>query len=347
MATHNVASWETWKPEIDTFIDDEAGSMPKPVYDQLFSTEQTDRLQRTDVGYSGLNPMIEVGEDGDSVEDSNLQGYKTVYSSRVFRKKTTFSSGLFETDQHGEVEKLARGLPRAVQYSRNLNIMGMLRNSFTTVSPSGLSTVGGDGKALISGLHPRKDGGSAQSNTFGDGVQRPLTLDNVLLLEDQLIAVVSNSGNLMTVGDESNNKLLVVSPYQREAAFQIAGVDGPDMKPDTNENDINYIRKGEKYDVLVTKWLSYEAAKQADGITFAKTSSSNFYDKMWFIVDTTNVKDYFKLYIRKGYASGQFDDEIQKSNQALVKYGYDKYMFGFSGWFPIAGSKGDGTTYSA
>lgn len=333
-----TANWEVWKPEIEAYIKDEQDNMPKSVYRDIFSVETTNRLTTPDKGWSGYNPMEEVGEMGDAVSDEAIDGYKFTYSRRSYRKSATFSSDLMETDQTGEVIKKAKSFANVTEYSRNLHAFSVIRRMTDATKTYGDS-------APLVGAHVRKDGGGTQYNTFTDLVQRPLTYDNVLALQDVLISNVSNSGNLMTAGDIGRNKVLFGSPYLRETLFQIAGVEGPDMKPGTDENDANYIRKGDKFDVLILPWITYEAAKQAGETgSITKSSNSNYWDKMWGIMDVNLVKSFFRLLIAEGYE--KYDEEITKSNQALTKYVYDKYDFGVSNWMGFAGSLGNGTELS-
>lgn len=335
---HTTQKWQVWKPEIDAYITDEEDQLPMGAHEEIFTVSSTDRLSVNELTDSGFGPMQEVGEQGDAVEDEALEGYEYNYVRKNYRKKAVFTKVLMDTDQADEIEKRARDLTRSVRYSRELNIFGMLRNAWNS------SITYGDGKTLVSLSHPRKDGGTSQANTFSDGVQQPLTYDNVKIAQDQMISVVSNTGNLMNVSNPGANKCIIVNPYLREAAFQIAGVEGPDMEPDTADNNSNYFRKGEKFDVLVVDWLSYEAARQAGETAVAKTSSSNFYDTMWGIVDKDMAKRYFKVYEQKGYP--YYDDDVNKDNESLIKYAYDGYTFGNTAWYPIFLSKGDSSTFS-
>jgi hypothetical protein len=336
---HTTGSFQTWKPEIDAYITDEESNLPMGSFSEIFSVDSTNRLSVNEVTDSGFGPMDEVGEQGDAVEDAALEGYTYNYIRKNFRKKAIFSKVLMDTDQSGEIEKRARDLPRAVKYSRELNIWSMVRNAWSQ------SYLFGDGKSLVSTAHPRKDGGTSQTNTFNSGVQKTLTYDNALELQDVLLSLVSNTGNLMNVAAPGRNKCLVVGTYLREQAFQIAGVEGAEKEPDTMDNNSNYFRKGDKFDVLVVDWLTYEAAKQAGETTVAKTSASNYWDTMWGIVDRDLAKRYFKVKEQKGYP--YYDDDINKDNESLIKFAYDAYTFGNTAYYPIALSKGDATTFSS
>lgn len=326
---HLVTNWNAHRPEIDAYVKDESNKMPAPMYSKLFDVETTPMLESTEFGWSGFGPMVEVGEMGDSVEDESKEGYSYTFVRRAYRKHAVFSSDLAETGQSLKIEQIARDLPRTLMYTRELNVFGMLRNAFNPLY------TWGDGKTLASVAHPLKNGSGTQANTFSDGVQLPLDLENVKILQDVMYNMVSNSGNLLNIGEKP---ILFFTPNNRVKAFEIAE---SDLK--SAENEKNYW-KGNLYDLMEIPWMKYEAAKQAGEITAAKSSSSNFYDSMWGLIDPTLAKKYFKVKIASGYA--KYTDKVREQNQALVKYAYDKYTWGTTGYYPIVISKGDNSTYA-
>jgi hypothetical protein len=334
-----VGNWQTWKPEIDTFVEDEKDNLPENLYERVFSVKKVDRLQIEEVNYSGFGPMIEVGELGDAVDDEAKEGYKYAYQRKVYRKSATFSSDLMETDQtRGTVEEIGRDFARVAWYSRNLNGFSLFRNAWNSLYTYG------DGQEVVSVSHPRKDGGGNQGNTFTDGVQRALDYDNALSLQDVLMTNLSNTGNLLGTGAPGKNKVLFGPIPLKEQLFQIAGVEGPEGEPDTAENNTNWFRRGDKFDVLLIPWIGWEAATQAGDTTVAKTASTNYWDSMWGIMDAECAKKYVKMFVAQGYE--KYDEEITKANQALIKYVYDKYTWGMTHWIWLAASKGDNSTYT-
>ena len=332
--------FETWKPEIDLFISDELDNTPQTVIEKLFSVQSTNRLQKSEITYSGFMPMHEVSENGEAIENQLLEGYRTNYVRQNWRDYVVFTKNLLDTDQSDTVKSMAQDLARTQIQTRELNATGIFRNAFIN---SGFYSWG-DGKGLVSLTHPRKDGNGSQANTFADGVQRALTYDNAVLLRNVQIANVSNTGNLLNLADPGNDMCLMVGPYLQEQAFQIAGVNNMDTRPDTADRAANFFVKGTKFTVLVCKYMSYEAAYLAGETTVAKTNAANYWDTMWGIVDTRVAKRYLKFYEGTGYP--YFTDEINKKNESLVKYAYDAYAYGVTSFLGIAMSKGDGTTFT-
>lgn len=335
---NTTSNWSTWKSEIDLWIDTEMNKnyVTKPMYGEIFGVSESSKLINYVQNYSGFTPMVETGELEDAVDDNPIQGYGFAYVRKYYRKSTTFSVSLIETDQSDKVKQIANGFPGTIMYSRNLKIFSMFRRAWDT----GLTY--GTGKPLASVAIPYKNGSGTYSNTFVDGVQRPLSYDAVNRLTDEsLYTVNSDAGNMLMNGAEGQKKILFGSYALREKLYQIGKVEG---KPGTNENDMNYIVKGDAYDVMVLPFVSHQAAVAAGETTIARTSTSNFYDSIWGVLDPVLAKQNMKVFFSTGYSKGKFDDEILKSNQALVKYCYDSYAFGLSDHRHMAISKGNGST---
>ncbi len=331
-------TFQDWDVRINSYIEDEQSKILKGDYNYMFNVSTTNRLDYTDKTYAANGPLQEVGDLGDSPIDEDTDGFRTVYSRQTYRLSKGFSSNLVETDQHGEVEKRARNLPRTLEYTRDLKIFGYIRNAFT---PTQLLS---DGKPLASTGHLRYDGGAAQTNTFADGVQRPLTYDNALALRDVLRSTVSGSGNLLSLGASKRKACLWVARDLQEEAFQIADV-GSVLKPDTADNNRNFFVEGANFDVAVLDFVSYEAARQNGETAVAKTSNANYWDRMWGVCDVESMKQYFNVLIGVGYSNGVYDEEVVKKNQVLMKYANDKYAYGASSFLGFTASKGDGTSY--
>jgi len=329
--------WETWKPEIDSFIQEEMDQPVKMVVDEIFNVKSTNRLQVSEITTSGYSPAHLVGEDGDAVENQIMQNYRTNYIRGNFRDFAVFTKVLLDTDQNGDIEQKARDLPRMQSYSRELYIMGLIRNCFVN---SG-NFAGGDGKALVSGGHPLKNGSGTFANTYTDGVQRPLTYDNFNLLRNVMRSFVSNNGNILNMADPQTEIALVVGPYLEEQAFQIMEVE---TRPDTANRAGNFVAQGLKGKVIVSNMLSWEAASQAGDYTGTKASAGNFYDTQWGIVDLKASKRYAKVFSQEGYP--YYKDSIRDENESVRKYAYDAYAFGSTAPFWLAFSKGDSSTYT-
>lgn len=331
---------DSYRPEIMMFIEEERNNEAKRVYKQLYDIKPTTRLSMEEVQLSSFGIMQEVGELGTAIADEPLRGYSYTYTKARYAKKATYSSVVLNTDQHDVIEQTSRDLGNTVEMSRELKGMGVFRKAFNA------GTTYGDGLRLVATNHPRKDGGVAQANTFRNGVQAALEYSNLIDLESVQMSAVSNSGRLLDAMSEERNKILLVPYTLREEAFQLAGVNGADFRPagtgDTfARNDSNYLRRGTKYDVLVSKFIAYEGADLAGETgSISKTSASNYWDTQYFIIDPVLAKRYLRFYTQEGYP--RYYDEFVASNEAYDYFAYDFYAFGTSHWIWMAGSQGTG-----
>jgi hypothetical protein len=334
--------FELAKPEIYSFIDEEKDTMITDAqYNAIFSTEEVTRLEIPDVPYAGVGPMVAVGNTGDAVPDKPIEGFKTVTRNQTYAKVIEFSQDLWQTDQHNKVEEMSRDLPRAVAYSRNLVLTGVLRNAW---NPTFLY---GNGKPYASITHPLKNGSGTFANTYTDGVQRPVNYDNALKLRDEgLLSQVSDSGNILNIGTSSRKHLLIGGPSLQQKLFELADVSS-DQRPDTANRAMNWFVKGANYDVLILDFMRFEAAKQSGETgTITKGSSSDFWSTSWAVADVDILKQYLKLYVRKGYKAGKYYDEVTKRNRVMNFFGEDNFGYAAVAPYGIALSKGDASTYN-
>ncbi len=337
-----TGDFQNWSKEIESYVLDEQNNTRPSQFADIAKVVKTDDLYMIDKNAAGLPALTEVGENGNAVEAAIIEGYQYRFEIKNYREKVTMSRNLMKGDKVGLVEMMAREVVRAPLYSRDLNIMSVLRRGYDQTA------LGGDGKSLISLYHPRKDGGTPQANTFADGVQRTLTYDNALLLQDQGYSLVSNSGNVLNSFTTGKKKLLFGAPKWREKLYQIAGpkVAGtPRLKPGTDENDANYIEQRENFNVLVLDGLQFEYARQAGETGSNTKTSGNFWDTLWGIIDVEQAKKAFKVFIANGYPYDH--TETNWDNESITKFMYDAYMYGFNDWKWILMSKADGTTFAS
>lgn len=323
---------ELTAPGVEMWMEEEA-KLHKPAFTRIFALETTSRLYEDDSSIAGVDFPEEISEGGSSPEDEFLLGYTWRYEPKIYAKKIAITKLLELTDLYGQVSKpesRARELSKKAVMGRDVNAFAIFRNAFTS------TVTYGDGKPFISTAHPRKDGGTAQSNTFSDGVQRALSYDNLKLLEDVVIEVYSNKGIPIDVG--LNAKLiLMVAPYNREAALQIAEADGT---PGTADNSVNYF-KGRNVDVFVNPYLSWRYAYKMGDTT---STDRETYDARYFLLDPYYTKKELKFKQLQDFDIKAWQDEDTSIWYTRVR---DYYAVGISGWYGVAGSLGDGTTYSS
>lgn len=331
MLTSNKA--ELTAPGVEVWIQEEADNvMMKSLYQKIFSVETTGRLYEDDSSWAGIDYPELVGETASSPEDDLLIGYTWRYELNTYKRKMSVSSLLNKTDLYNiaQAEDMSRELAKKAIQGRDVNAFSVFRRAFDP------TVTYGDGKPLISVAHPRKDGGAAQRNTFLDGVQDKLSYDALKDLEDVMYEVLSNKGIPLSIGLDSK-LILMVTPYNREVALQIAECD---MIPGSVDESVNYF-KGRNVDVLVNPYISHRFA-----VHKGETSESDrtVYDERFFLIDPSMAKKLLKFKQLQNFEVKAWEDEDTDQMYAKVA---DVYSFGISGWYGIVGSKGDESTYTS
>lgn len=322
---------ELTAPGVEAWLEEEA-MLHKPMFTKLFQLETTSRLYEDDSSVAGIGYLEEVNEAGTSPEDNFTLGYESRYQQKVFKKKISVSKLLEKTDLYSIIdgEKRTRELSRKAAQSRDIRAFEVLRRGFDS------SLTYGDGKSLISTAHPRKDGGASQSNTFSDGIQRSLSYDAAKEMEDQIMEVVSNSGTPIDVA-MNGNMVLVVTPYNREVALQIAETE--DGRPGEGDHGVNYW-KGRSLDVMEVPYMSHRYARAMGETT---STDRTTYDQRWFLIDPYYAKKVLKFKQIQDFEIKSWEDEDTDVMYAKVA---DIFAVGTSGWYGIGGSLGDNTTLS-
>ena len=188
----------------------------------------------------------------------------------------------------------------------------------TTTVNSIKITVYADGKPLASTIHPRVDGGSAQSNASATGIV--LSESNLETGRLALRRQLQDDGTPMTI---SGAIYLVVPPALEKTAKIITG---SDLRSGTANNDVN-IYNGGSVMVMESLWLD------------AVNGGS---DTAWFLVAPSVAKLLFVL--RNGLSMDQSVDKNTKSTLFDVIL---DFSVGSADWRGFWGSKGDGAAYSS
>lgn len=176
----------------------------------------------------------------------------------------------------------------------------------------------GDAVPMCSTIHPRVDGGTAQSNASAVGLT--LTEGHLNTLYLQLMSQLEDDG---TPIDTSGRPILVVPLDLEKTALEIVK---SDLKSGTANNDMNYY-KGANFDVVTSKYL---------GAAFNGSATQ------WFIIMPTISKI---LVVNRESLTANTDVEKKTLN---VSYSvFSRWATGYWDWRGIVGSKGDGSAYSS
>lgn len=128
------------------------------VYDNIFNVTSSTRQQEYDSSVTGFGTLVETSEGAPITYEDPLQGYDTSYVHKKFAKGFKVTREMYEDDQYNIMKKEPRALASATNRTVETQSANIFINAFT-------SGTGGDGVYLCSASHPRKDGGTAQSNT--------------------------------------------------------------------------------------------------------------------------------------------------------------------------------------
>lgn len=189
----------------------------------------------------------------------------------------------------------------------------------TTTSVNGIKiTMYADGKPLCSTIHPRVDGGTAQSNASATGIT--LTESNFETGRLALLKQLQDDGNPMTMV----GTLYLLVPLALEKTAKI--ITGSDIRSGTSNNDVN-IYAGGSIQVMVSMWLD---------------SNNGGSNTAWFIVAPSVARLYFVL--RSGL---DMDQSVDKNTKSTLFDVILDFSVGSADWRGVWGSKGDGAAYSS
>jgi len=287
----------------------------------LFKSRTSDKALERMASKTGAGFPTLTTEGQDYAVDSRLPGYMTEFK---FIKKTN-SVEITEEEKDDRDNDLSGKMDEAsdlligfkMEFDRSA--FSVLNYAFTAQAslPADV-TFYADSKPLCSTIHPRKDGGTAQSNASATGI--PLTETNLELARTALRRQADDRGNMMNIG---SGRLILLVPDSLEKTAQIIAKSV--KRPGTANNDLNI------YDgivtVISTKWINALAGGS---------------DTQWFLIDS--MKSPLIFYSRRGIRTSVYVDNKNKNTVYDISA---RWQVGNKNWRGIFGSKGDGQAFSA
>jgi len=304
MAATRPAFADTLAPELAEVFFDRYEVEPE-MMPSIFKVKTSDRDREVESAVSGFSLLIQTAELGPlDYEDPN-QMYRTTYTHLKYTKGFKVSQELWEDDQHNVIRAMPEALGKAAKRTQEYYAASVFNNGFTAANTSY-----GDAKPLFSTLHPRADGGTAQSNASSTGLT--LTETNLETQRTSFRKFLDDKGmRFMSVP----NCILV--PVDLEKTAQI--LTKSQMRPGTTNNDINVYAN--MFDIKVWEYITSTTA--------------------WFLLDMRNHLLTWYWRIRPEFKQDTGFD----SDAALYKTRV-RFSFGWSDWRGTSGSKGDGAAYS-
>jgi hypothetical protein len=296
---------DTLAPELAEVFFDRYEAEPE-MMPRIFNVTTSDRDKETDSAVSGFSLLVQTSELGPlDYEDPN-QMYKTVYSHLKYTKGFKVSEELVEDDQHNVIRAMPAALGKAAKRTQEYYAAAVLNNAFATTHTSY-----GDAKPLCSTLHPRADGGTAQSNA--DSVGRTLTEDNLETVRTAGRKLLDDKGQKIVL---RYDRLIVPVDLEKNASIIVKS----QLRPGTGNNDYNMYQG--MFEVMPWEYLTSTTA--------------------WFLQDARNhlLKWYWR--IRPEFKQdGAFDSGAQLYKTRI------RFSTGWSDYRGIYGSKGDGAAYAS
>jgi hypothetical protein len=288
---------------------------------RLFKTRTSDKARESIANKTGVGYPRLTSEGDDYATDARIPGYKVEFN---FIKKT---NSVEITEE--EKEDIDNDLQDKMDEASDINVgfkMEFDRSAFSVLNyaftaqaslPADL-TFYSDGKPLCSVGHPRKDGGTAQSNASSTGV--PLTDTNLETMRSQLRRQIDDRGMPMNIG---SGPIILLVPDSLEKVAKI--VTGSMKRSGTANNDLN-IYTGGWVTVVSTKWIN---------------SQNGGSDTAFFLVDS--LYSPFIFYERRGIRTSVY---VDPKNKNTIYDASARWQVGNKNWRGVVGSKGDSAAYS-
>ena len=303
MASFRANFGSLLEPGLRKIFDDKYKEMPE-IFSSIFHVNSSSVDSERDSAVTGFSLLTQTAEGGPISYEDPVQMYEVTYVHLKYTKGFKVSEELVEDDRYNVIKKKPAALARACRRTAEFLASNVFNNAFS-------SGTGGDAKFLCSTLHPRADGGTAQSNASATGITLTEANLNTALLA--MRGQLDDKG--MKISVKAN--LLLVPPALEKTAQILTN---SKLRPGTADNDFNYYEGIMK--IISWDWITSTTA--------------------WFLLDTTEHElNWFWRVNPEFKQDNSFD-----TGMALYKARF-RSSVGWSDWRGVWGSKGDGLSYSS
>jgi len=303
MASYRANFGDLLEPGLRKIFDDRYDEIPA-VFSSIFHVNNSSVDVERDSAVTGFSLLEQTAEGGAIQYEDSVQMYDVSYVHLKYTKGFKVSEELVEDDRYNIINKKPAALARATRRTAEYLAASVFNNAFS-------SGTGGDGKYLCSYIHPRADGGTAQSNANTSGITLTETNLNTGLLA--MRGQLDDKG--MKIGVKADT--LLVSPTLHKLAVELTG---SSLKAGSADNDVNYYKGMLK--IIDWDWISSTTA--------------------WFLIDSSVHQVNWFWRVRPEFKK----DNSFDTGMALFKTRM-RCSRGFSDWRGIWGSQGDGASYSS
>lgn len=291
------------EPGLRTIFDDKFNEIPE-VFSSIFHVNSSTTDTERDSAMTGFGLLTQTAEGTPITYEDPIQMYDTIYVHLKYTKGFKVSEELVEDDRYNVIKKKPAALAKACRRTSEYLAAQVFNNAFS-------SGTGGDAKYLCSTLHPRADGGTAQSNASTTGITLTEANLNTALLA--MRGQLDDKGMKVAVKPDT----LVVPPALEKTAQILTN---SKLRPGTADNDFNYYEGLLK--VISWDWLSSSTA--------------------WFLLDSSEHELNWFWRVRPEFKQ----DNSFDTGMALFKARF-RSSRGWSDWRGVWGSAGDGAAYSS
>ena len=291
-------------PGFRKIFDDNFKEVPSTM-EKLFHVNTSDKDTEKDSAVTGFGYPVLTPEGGNTDYEDPIQMYDVTYTHVKYTKGFKVSREMWEDDLYNIIKKKPAALGRSFRRWQERSAALIFNRAFNS------SYLGGDSQELISTVHPRADGGTAQSNASATGIT--LTEAN---LETAINAMRDQRDDKGMFIDVMPDTLLVPIQLRKTARL----ITESPYRQGTADNDSN-IYKGE---FKVIDWLFMDGSAT-----------------QWFLIDSSQHELNWFWRVKPEFKQ----DDSFDTDMALYK-ARARWSNGWSDWRGFWGSRGDGAAYA-
>lgn len=302
--THVTANFaRLLEPGLRKIFFETYGELPEQ-YSKIFKMNKSTKAREVDYGLGAFGDWEKRTDELDTVAYAKLSaGQERVYTHEAFTKGFMISRELYDDEQYGQMNKMAKALARAGRAKVEKDALKVLTKGFDKVNRPIY-----DGEALFSNNHPLVDNATVKGKNLVTGALSDATLKEAIqVMREQ----VDEAGGLIQMKADT----LIVPPALEFTARKILESVG---ESDTNLNNANTIKGSLK--LVVLDYLGANAGGS---------------DTAWFVMDSNRHELNFFWRIRP-----EFKSEEEFDNYVAKYRGYMRYSYGVSDWRGVVGSTG-------
>jgi phage major head subunit gpT-like protein len=292
------------EPGLREIYDTRYNEIPS-IFPQVLTVNTSSKQSEKDSAISGFGYFDETTEGGSVSYEDPVQMYDVTYTHKKYTKGFKVSEEMYDDDLYRIINRKPGQLAIAAKRTAEYHAAQLFNNAFATTQ------LGGDGKPLASTIHPRSDGGTAQSNASSTSLALSDANLNTAILAFE--AQLDDKG--MKIATEAN--ILLVPRALKKTATVLTE---SDRLAQTDYNDMNY-NKSLGLKVVAWHYLTSNTA--------------------WFLIDSSVAL--LNWFWRKQPEFKQ--DNSFDTGMALFKTSM-RFSKGFSDWRGFWASKGDATSFT-